>query len=341
MGIKPIFYFVQPNGDDRHVGVRILLSDLPTAVVTVESNSTDHEVVEEHLPVEFVHEGTDDEFFVERTLDSERLDSWSEDPSVRAIAVTGLGGIGKTALTSAWLKRRASPTRSFQGIFFFSFYSDPQPDGFFERLLEFANRHFGFVGNPDLETSENAAEIVKSLNLLVVLDGLEVVQEVEEPRDSDPITHQSLRQFTVSVLSSPGSLLVFTSRFPLVDFDRELGRRARWLSLDRLSRAAGVQLLRSLGVEGALAALETSVDALEGHLSPFAFLRTRRISGSVSAALGAAEPDGTGLETKLIRLVEFYLSVITEDQRMILMNLGLFRSVVDIVQSKACRAGML
>ena len=74
----------------------------------------------------FVHETTEDEKFTGRLDMLERFDAWAADPSVRLIAISALGGLGKTALLGKWLR---SGAHRRQGVFFWSFYRDRDTAG--------------------------------------------------------------------------------------------------------------------------------------------------------------------------------------------------------------------
>src|SRR5262249_41206908 len=101
----------------------------------------------------FVHETTEDEKFTGRAQMLARLDDWAADPSVRLVAISALGGLGKTALLGKWLR---TGTHRRDGIFFWSFYRERQSAKMIEALKEFS---------------------VGSGSLAIGLDGLEIIQE--------------------------------------------------------------------------------------------------------------------------------------------------------------------
>jgi SIR2-like domain len=334
-GIQPIFYYTDPAADNPHEGAQSILSGLPPlesrapqarrAIGSLSQGSS------AGLVTEFAHEGTQDEYFVERPLDTERMTRWCNDPTVRTIAITGLGGIGKTALTAKWLTESQRDLPSFDGAFFWSFYSDPNPEAFFEALVAFGERNFRFAPNDTHEQVEQAGALLRSSAVLVVLDGLEIVQEVETSPRFGSLTHQSLRQFANAALRSDRSAVVFTSRFPLADLDSELGRKVRWLPLARLAQDDGIRLLSSLGVVGTSPELGEAVEMLEGHpLGLRVLANTAQSVGSLRTALSALGTGTAVLESKLLRLVDFYLSAIGDAERSAFETLALFRTSVDI-----------
>lgn len=101
----------------------------------------------------FLHETTEDEKFTGRLDMLERLDAWAADPAVRLVAISALGGLGKTALLGRWLRRGAHRR---QGVFFWSFYRDNDIAEILKALKKFAQ---------------------PGESLVIALDGLEVIQE--------------------------------------------------------------------------------------------------------------------------------------------------------------------
>ena len=332
-GIRPIFYRERPEDEDPHGGLDELLRRLPESATPLSQRATirgTRRTVRSSGPPSLllVHDGTDDEFFVSRPLDEERLTRWSSD-EVRAIAVTGLGGIGKTALVSSWLKSSPEALNTFEHAVFWSFYSDPSPQSLFEYLIQLGMDQLAYRPNDALELSSQAADLVRQSRLLVILDGLEVVQEAKSSDRFGSMTHQSLRQLLTAFPDSDGSLVVATSRFPLVDLDSEIGRRARWLPLNRLTNAQGSELLRRLGVDSRDQEIQNAVEVLEGHPLGLRILANAAIvSRSLPRAIGSLDASSDGLEGKLIRLVRFYAQIMPVEERAVLETIALFRSPV-------------
>ena len=128
--------------------------------------------------VRWVHGGDAIEHFAGRANQLARLHRWAADPAVRLIGVTALGGAGKTALVTEWLARQggADSRPLVRGVFAWSFYEDPSEEAWALALLDWAQETMGIVG-PDGPLSGRVLSIVTQVGLLLVLDGLEVVQE--------------------------------------------------------------------------------------------------------------------------------------------------------------------
>jgi len=75
-------------------------------------------------PARFVHETTEDDKFTGRGDVLARLDRWAADPTVRLIAITAVGGLGKTALVGYWLRHNIVS----EARFFWSFYREREPE---------------------------------------------------------------------------------------------------------------------------------------------------------------------------------------------------------------------
>jgi len=93
------------------------LTDWLNMLVEKYSESTESQTADEVEPLpaspkvkaklkdRFVHKPTDDDNYQGRVEDFKTLNRWAKDPVTRMIAITGIGGQGKTAMTGRWLKR--------------------------------------------------------------------------------------------------------------------------------------------------------------------------------------------------------------------------------------------
>jgi len=263
----------------------------------------------------------------------QRLGRWALDPATHVIAVTGLGGIGKTALVSSWMKQAGSELAGrYRHGLFWSFYADPNPDALFEHLVEVGVRHLRFEVNDRHELSVQAADLVREASLLVIIDGVEVLQETEGNPRYGSLISQPLKQLLLGFLQSEGSLAVATSRFPIADLDPHLGDAARWLSLEGLPAQQSGLLLAALGVTGTPSQLADAGEALGGHALGLRVLASAaQVGGSIANVLSVlAAVEGHSLERKLVRLVDYYVTRATHSHRRALEILSLFRTPVDI-----------
>jgi hypothetical protein len=118
--------------------------------------------------------------FTGRTEELARLDRWAADPQVSLVGVTAWGGAGKTALVTQWVGEVGGLSRrpGLRGLFGWSFFADPSAEHWAAGLLKWAQRELGTqVTDIDRPTAAAVLELLGAVPLLLVLDGLEVVQE--------------------------------------------------------------------------------------------------------------------------------------------------------------------
>ena len=259
----------------------------------------------------FVHETTEDEKFTGRLDMLERLNGWAADPSVRLVAISALGGLGKTALLGKWLR---SGAHRRQGVFFWSFYRDRDTAIMLEALKKCAQ---------------------PGRTLAIALDGLEIIQESPGTTGYGKLLDAVLAELLHRrCRAHDGSLVLLTSRFPFPDLTPYLGRGLRSLPLASLRDDEGAALLESLDVGGRLEDRKQVSRQLDGH--PLAL----RIFGRSMPPDCCGDPTrlwtmifGDGdhtLEEKVRHLLDFYEQRLPEAYRQVLGLLALFRSPVGV-----------
>ena len=195
--------------------------------------------------IRFVHATTDDEFFVERPELDAKLNRWASDEDVTVVAVTGLGGTGKTSLIGHWLKHHGAANSRFQGAFFWSFYSNRAVNALFESLSSYLSE----LGAPETKAISDFGRVIDGLfriPLLLVLDGLEVLQERPDHRQFGQLQSPELGSLVAIACNdrstkvlrhrtvSTKSLLMMTSRFPFADVEPYIGSFGRAMRLESL-----------------------------------------------------------------------------------------------------------
>ncbi|MBM3814420.1 MAG: hypothetical protein FJW20_22580 [Acidimicrobiia bacterium] len=299
-----IFYRVR-QGD--HSSVVELLNSLPRAAAVTAPISKPKPAARA-TERRFVHETTDDERFTGRDDLLARLDGWVREESVRVVAISAVGGLGKTALVGHWLKRQQEGL--WDGILFWSFYRDRDPGKFLKELQPAR---------------------LSSQRMLVALDGLEVLQEMP-----GTVAYGELLSPEVADLlhahcnGNSQSLLVLTSRFPFPDLNPYIGGALRSLPLAGLPKGEGAALLKEMGLGGEEEDRKRISEQLEGH--PLAL----RIFARSVPPKDRGDPTrirqfeiGHGeLEDKMKRLLGFYEKTLPEEQRLALGLVSLFRMPV-------------
>ena len=197
------------------------------------------------------------------------LDEAWENPKTRIVSLVAFGGVGKTALVNAWLRRmREDHFRGAERIYGWSFYSqgasvDRQvsADAFLAETLRWFGDPEPDAGSP-WQKGERLAELVKKQRTLLILDGMEPLQDLQqEGRVKDPGLQSLLKELAYD---NPG-LCVITTRHTIADLEEFTLSSACERSLELLSPEAGGRLLESLGVVGMDGDLIKASEEFGGH----------------------------------------------------------------------------
>src|SRR5262249_5976057 len=114
------------------------------------------------------------------------------------------------------------------------------------------------------EKGERLAKLVAHRRTLLVLDGLEPLQNPPGPQEGR-LREPSLQALLRELAAFNTGLCVITTRTPVADIaDRERSSALR-RNLEHLSSDAGAKLLRALGVRGNEADLRSASDEYRGH----------------------------------------------------------------------------
>lgn len=213
------------------------------------------------------------EKLIGREAELARLDEAWADPATHVLTIVAFGGVGKTSLVAHWQAGLAQ--RGYDGASYFdwSFYSQgtreeggASADQFVKHALEFfGDAEMAAGATSPWDKGARLAHLVAQQRALLVLDGLEPLQYPP----SSPLAGE-LRDPAVAALlkglaqCNPG-LCVVTTRESVKDLKAFRGTTAPELPLHHLSTPAGVELLRTLGVQGTERELEALVKEVQGH----------------------------------------------------------------------------
>jgi hypothetical protein len=261
------------------------------------------------FPTGWIHETTEDAQYRGRRDALNRLHHWGADATVRLIALTALGGVGKTSLVGHWLKREQGwRNRPFAGLFFWSFYNDCDVAAFLDGLLLFAIEKLG-VQPPDQGTPRvnTARALLRQRPLLLVLDGLEVLQELADSQQYGTLLDPDLQVLLADACGHGGGLVVLTSRFPFPDLSRFYGLSARGFDLPPLTPEDGAKLLEACGVAGRPQDRQAVSVEFDGH--PLAL----RVFAAACQSLDDPDPNTlcrkVGLPTEAAAMVDEAVSL--------------------------------
>ena len=127
-----------------------------------------------------------------------------------------------------------------------------------------------WFGDPDprlgtaWEKGERLAKLVAHRRTLLVLDGLEPLQNPPGPQEGR-VREPSLQALLRELAAFNTGLCVITTRLPVADIADHERTSALRRDLEQLSSDAGAKLLRALGVKGHEAELRSASDEFSGH----------------------------------------------------------------------------
>lgn len=259
------------------------------------------------------HETTNDEKFVARPNEFDKLYRWSRDENIKVIGVTGMGGTGKTSLIGHWIKKnKGLEGLEFENLFYWSFYVDPNINNLFSEINK-------IYPDANLSIKENPRSIVEFLSKrkqLFILDGLEVVQEISRKLDSTNYGYfldENLRFFIDRLIKcSNQNLLILTSRFPFTNLTNYLGTKFLNLYLVGLNYSESYSLLTTHGVMDDKEEINKISKFFEFHplaLKIYAAAYSSSMTKSSTELLNVISTSldtNFGLNAKLNRLLVFY-----------------------------------
>jgi predicted ATPase len=198
------------------------------------------------------------------------LDAAWANPDANVVSIVAWAGVGKSTLINHWLRSMAAEHyRSAELVYGWSFYRQGTSRGT-SSADEFVDAALNWFRDPDprlgtaWEKGERLAKLISHRRTLLVLDGLEPLQNPPGPQEGrlrDPSLQALLRE--LSAFNS--GLCVITTRLPVADIADHEHTSAPRRELEELSSHAGAKLLRALGIKGDEAELRSASDEFNGH----------------------------------------------------------------------------
>lgn len=191
---------------------------------------------------------------------------------VNILTLVAWGGVGKSALVNKWLTDHMAKDnyRGARYVFGWSFYSQGAEEGrqvsadqFIADALEWFGDSDPNAGSP-WDKGERLAALVKQARALLILDGLEPLQNpppVETGYIKDPALRALLRELADH---NPG-LVVITTRLAVDNLKDWLGTTVIECNLEALSDKDGADYLKSLGVVGTVDECQAASRDFGGH----------------------------------------------------------------------------
>jgi serine/threonine protein kinase len=266
-------------------------------------------------------------------------DAWAN-KQINVVTIVAWAGVGKSTLINHWLRQMAAEHyRSAQLVFGWSFYRQGTSGGT-SSADEFVDAALVWFGDPDprigtaWEKGERLAKLISNRRTLLVLDGLEPLQNPPGPGEGrlrDPSLQALLRELA----TFNTGLCLITTRTPVTDLADHERSTALRRELEHLSSDAGAKLLCTLGVKGQEAELRSASDEFGGHCLALTLLGSYlsdayhgdiRFRKEVSARL--AHDVRQGVHAR--KVMESYQSWIGEGPELSLLRmLGLFDRPAD------------
>jgi hypothetical protein len=178
------------------------------------------------------------------------------------LTFVALGGEGKTSLVAKWAAQMAGQDwPGCDAAFAWSFYSQgtseqmaASSDLFLKEALAFfgdeADKQFAASPAGAFEKGKRLARIAGQRRSLLILDGLEPLQYAPTSPTPGELKDQGIAALLKGLAASSQGLCIVTTRYPLPDLKAFRQTTALEVNLLRLSRAAGVHLLKTHGVTG-------------------------------------------------------------------------------------------
>ena len=190
------------------------------------------------------------------------------------LTFVALGGEGKTSLVAKWAADLAHQDwPGCDAVFAWSFYSQgtrEQTAASSDLFLKEALTFFGdaaMAGSAQgaFDKGRRLAQLVGERRALLILDGLEPLQYAPTSPTPGELKDQGLAALLKGLAANNHGLCVVTTRYSIPDLRAYWQTTAPEDELLRLSKEAGVALLRSLGVKGTQKEFETLVEDVKGH----------------------------------------------------------------------------
>jgi len=214
-------------------------------------------------------------------------------------------------------------------VFGWSFYADPSAEQWADGLLEWARRDLGVAVAGAGRLGEAVLAVLRAVPVLVVLDGLEVVQEGPAGGGFGRLLDGTLREVLAGACQRPGGgLVLLTSRFPFADLEGFDGTSARMLEVPPFTPAEGAGLLAAAG-GGWLPERDRRelVRAVDGHALATGVLAGLLAGHPPAADLTALHAELNGAartDARVSKVLGFYADRLAEPDRYLLAAVSLF-----------------
>ena len=229
--------------------------------------------IDRYAPAELI--GRDDELALLN-------DAWlkvrrAESTRPHVLTFVAFGGEGKTSLVAKWLADLAFQNwPGCDSAFAWSFYSQgtrgqytASSDLFLKEAITYfgdsVDKEFAASAVGAYEKGQRLAHMVGQRRSLLILDGVEPLQYSPSSPTRSELKDTGLVALLRGLAANSDGLCVVTTRYSIPNLKAYWQTTAPEVELLRLSREAGVHLLKTLGVRGMDNEFETLVEDVKGH----------------------------------------------------------------------------
>ncbi len=194
-----------------------------------------------------------------REKELKALDEAWENPKTNILSLTAWGGVGKTALINVWLNKMCDENyRGAERVYGWSFYSQGASEKKQVSTDLFIASALGWFGDSDpnkgtpWEKGERLADLIKRKRTLLILDGLEPLQNPpgeKQGQIKDPALKYLLRELAIN----NSGLCIITTRLEVDDIKDFVGKTVQSIPLEHL------------GVKGTFDERKQAVVEFDGH----------------------------------------------------------------------------
>jgi hypothetical protein len=226
-------------------------ASMTTAALSTQLPSIPGKISIAHLP------STSPDLFG-REKELKELDGAWANPHINVMSLVAWGGVGKSALVNKWLTQMARDNyRGAERVYGWSFYSQGAAEGRQVSADQFIVSALTWFGDPEMANSpasawdkgERLAELVKASRALLILDGLEPLQN-PPPVETGKIKDLGLTSLLRELARQNSGLVIISTRLAVDDLKDFIGSTAIESDLEALSDEAGADYLKHLGVDG-------------------------------------------------------------------------------------------
>ena len=188
--------------------------------------------------------------FVGRKTELDHLVEATSKRSLKAIEIIAAGGAGKSTLVHHLIGELREANQRVFGWSFYNQAADHHPESSSSTMLMALFRYFGHLLNKiedPFEIGQTAANWAAENGVLIILDGLEVLQ-YSDGSMFGTVKIRSIKSLLSGLLNNKGGMIVTTSRLPVAELTQFPENYRFTMSLGPLSDESGVELLRQRGV---------------------------------------------------------------------------------------------